>query len=300
MGKSSVFVNKKAVIHKGSPGQSTVMPDVNLCPPSPPAGPVPTPLPNIARASELQNGAASVLVNGNPMANQSSYIGRSQGNAIARSTGGGVVSHAVEGQAHFLSGSPNVMVEGKPAVFHSSLLTHNHLAKSPGNTAPGCWLDSVDAGGVRAAAAASTRKTEPQTVEVYIDAPEVGDDVVDQTWELASTDGKWKLSVSTKSAGKEGTRRVVRFEKVPPGKQYSLWQVMGSLRVPVFQHVHIDQLAAFGIAGDAAPEIRDYEVWNDDVKLPRVTSSDPVMAERLRPIKVEMPDDWFDLDPERP
>ncbi len=134
----NVFVNGRAAVHKGSCGKSTAFPDVCLCPPGPPAGPVPTPLTNTAVAADLAGGAASVLVEGNPVGTIKSYISKSTGNEVARSTGGGVVSGATQGKARFGSHSMNVFFEGEPAVQHMDLLTHNH-AGGPGNTPPSVW-----------------------------------------------------------------------------------------------------------------------------------------------------------------
>ena len=57
----NVFVNDRAAIHKGSAGKSIAFPDVCLCPPSPPSGPIPTPLPNTAQAMDLMTNAPSAV-----------------------------------------------------------------------------------------------------------------------------------------------------------------------------------------------------------------------------------------------
>jgi hypothetical protein len=46
----TVFINGRAAVHAGSAGKSIAFPDVCLCPPTPPAGPIPTPLPERRRA----------------------------------------------------------------------------------------------------------------------------------------------------------------------------------------------------------------------------------------------------------
>jgi hypothetical protein len=103
-----VFINGRSAVHAGSPGQSMCFPDVNLCPPTPPAGPVPLPLPNMAKAADLQGGADTVTIGGNPVGKQSSFFAQSTGNESAQSTGGGVVSHVVQGKAYFVSYSVDV------------------------------------------------------------------------------------------------------------------------------------------------------------------------------------------------
>ncbi|HZL17791.1 MAG TPA: DUF4150 domain-containing protein [Polyangia bacterium] len=138
----NVFANGRAVVYGGSQGQSVAFPDVCLCPPTPPAGPVPTPLPNTVQAPDLKGGAATVLTGGKPTGKKSSYFAKSTGNEIAQSTGGGVVSHTVQGKAYFQSFSPNVFIEGEPVVRHLDMLTQNHLAQ-PGNTPPAVWMSAM-------------------------------------------------------------------------------------------------------------------------------------------------------------
>jgi len=139
----SVFINGRAAVHKGSAGKSIAFPDVCLCPPSPPAGPIPTPLPNTVQAADLEGGAKSVLIEGNPSGKKSSFFKKSTGNEVSRPTGGGVITHAVQGKAYFQTFSMNVMIEGEPAVRHMDLLTHNHLGPQPGNTPPMPWLSTM-------------------------------------------------------------------------------------------------------------------------------------------------------------
>ena len=140
----TVFINGRAVVHKGSAGQSIAFPDVCLCPPTPPAGPVPTPLPNTVMAADFDGGANSVLTEGNPTGKQTSFFKKSTGNETSQPTGGGVVTHGVQGMAYFQSFATNVMIEGEPAVRHLDLLTHNHIAQAPGNTPPVPWLSVQD------------------------------------------------------------------------------------------------------------------------------------------------------------
>jgi len=141
MGK--VYINGREAVHKGCGGRAIAFPDVCLCPPGPPAGPVPVPLTNTVQAKDLVNGAMTVLFEGNPAGHRDSYFDSSTGNEVSRSTGGGIVSHAVQGKAYFASWSPNVFIAGKPAVRHGDLLTQNHLGKLPANTPPSVWMSSV-------------------------------------------------------------------------------------------------------------------------------------------------------------
>jgi hypothetical protein len=133
-----VFINGMAAVHAGSSAQGIAMPDVCLCPPAPPAGPIPTPLPNTFKAADLTCGASTVTIEGNPVGNMNSYIKQSIGNAVSRPTGGGVITHAVEGAAYPLMGSFDVFIESSPALKVFDLWTANHMpgAKMPPNTPP--------------------------------------------------------------------------------------------------------------------------------------------------------------------
>jgi hypothetical protein len=139
-----VFINARGAVYQGGQGQSLAFPDVCLCPPTPPAGPVPTPLPNTVMAADLAGGARTVLIADKPAGKRSSYLAKSTGNEVAQSTGGGVVSHTVQGKAYFQTFSTNVFIEGEPAVRHLDVLTHNHLAQ-PGNTGPAVWMSTMNA-----------------------------------------------------------------------------------------------------------------------------------------------------------
>jgi len=142
----NVFINSRAAVHSGSAGKSIAFPDVCLCPPPPPSGPIPTPLPNTAQAMDLQGGATTVTIEGNPVGHAKSFIAKSTGNEVATSTGGGVVTHMVQGMAYFQTFSMDVFIESQPAVRHMDLVTHNHMAMMPGNTPPAPWMSAMMAG----------------------------------------------------------------------------------------------------------------------------------------------------------
>ena len=142
----NVFINGRAAVHAGSAGKSIAFPDVCLCPPPPPSGPIPTPLPNTAQAMDLQGGASTVTIESNPIAHAKSFIGKSTGNEVAQSTGGGVITHMVQGKAYFQTFSMDVFIESQPAVRHMDLVTQNHMAMMPGNTPPVPWMATMLAG----------------------------------------------------------------------------------------------------------------------------------------------------------
>jgi uncharacterized Zn-binding protein involved in type VI secretion len=140
----TVFINGRAAVHKGSAGKSIAFPDVCLCPPTPPAGPIPTPLPNNVQAADMDGGSSTVLIEGNPAGKQSSFFKQSTGNVVAQSTGGGVITAQVQGKAYFQSFAMNVMIDGEPAVRHLDLVTHNHAGPQPPNTPPMPWLATMN------------------------------------------------------------------------------------------------------------------------------------------------------------
>jgi hypothetical protein len=250
-----VFVNGRSAIHAGSPGQSMAFPDVNLCPPTPPAGPIPLPLPNIAKAADLQGGAETVTIGGNPMGKQSSFFAKSTGNESAQSTGGGVVSHVVQGKAYFVSYSVDVSIEGEKAVRHLDMMTHNHAAQSPPNAAMGTYLGSMDPAVVGPAEPPPKQRKDdgkPQDIEFYLDhdggSPAPGIDAM----RLVSTDGKYDQKVSAKAATSRGGLLWLKFEKVLPGKAYSLFFVVGDQQLALFQLVPFVNIADHA-PGDEEP-----------------------------------------------
>jgi hypothetical protein len=203
----NVFINGRAAIHKGSAGKSIAFPDVCLCPPGPPAGPIPTPLPNTAQAADLAGGALTVTIEGNPVAHNESYIAKSTGNEVARSTGGGILTHQVQGQAHFQTFSMNVFIENKPAVRHMDLVTHNHMAKMPGNTPPAPWMSTMMAGPAPAPKGEEKDANEgKEWIEIAMQDPD-GNPVPGAHFRVTTPKGKVLSGVTLKS-GKVKIRRV--------------------------------------------------------------------------------------------
>jgi hypothetical protein len=239
----TVFLNKRSAVHAGSAGKSMAFPDVNLCPPTPPAGPVPLPLPNLAQMADLQGGATSVLVEGNPMGKKSSFVAKSTGNEVAQSTGGGVVSHVVQGKAYFTSYSLDIVVEGEETPRHLDMLTHNHLAQSPPNAAIGTNLAMMDPGAIPPADEEQPERDD-ETVEFFIDhlegKPPQGIDAM----VLKSADGEYEKVLSAASAPLKGGLYSMKFEKVLPGKFYSLFWEAGGERMPIFENVAFARIAA--------------------------------------------------------
>jgi hypothetical protein len=136
-----VYINGHEAVHKGCGGMAIAFPDVCLCPS--PAGPVPVPLTNVVQAKDMVGGALTVVIQGYPAGHSDSCIATSTGNEVSRNTGGGVISHAVQGAAHFASSSPDVLIEGKYAVRDGDLVTQGHKNRMPANCPPSVWMGTV-------------------------------------------------------------------------------------------------------------------------------------------------------------
>ena len=82
----TVFANGRSILHKGhGKTQLAVAPDV--CKTPSPGGPVPIPYPNMSADSNLTDGAATVLIQGNPLANTEAKLSRCRRRTWARSDG---------------------------------------------------------------------------------------------------------------------------------------------------------------------------------------------------------------------
>jgi hypothetical protein len=138
-----VYINGHEAVHKGCGGMAIAFPDVCLCPPGPPAGPVPVPLTNTVQAKDMVGGALTVVIQGYPAGHRDSYFATSTGNEVSRNTGGGITSHAVQGAAYFASSSRDVLIEGKYAVRDGDLVTQGHKNRMPANCPPSVWMGTV-------------------------------------------------------------------------------------------------------------------------------------------------------------
>ena len=121
MGQTT-FVNSRGIAHKGSGGMSTAFPDVCKTP-APPAGPIPIPYPNIAKASDTSSGPTKVTTDGEmPMVKGAKYS-RSSGDEAG--SVGGVVSNVNMDEAEFMMYSFDVKFEGKNVCRLGDPLFHN-------------------------------------------------------------------------------------------------------------------------------------------------------------------------------
>src|SRR3981081_1068804 len=75
---TTVFANGKSILHKGH-GQTQLAMAPDVCKTPSPGGPVPIPYPNMSPDSNLTDGAATVVIAGNPVGNTGSTLSRSNG-----------------------------------------------------------------------------------------------------------------------------------------------------------------------------------------------------------------------------
>ena len=121
---SNILINGLTAVHAGSGGTLVTM---DICKTPPFCQPIP--YSNVAMSTDAAGTASSVLVNGNPVCHVASTFAKSSGDMAG--TCGGVMSGTIAGQAEFLTFSPNVFVEGQPAVRQSDMMVSNMR-----NTAP--------------------------------------------------------------------------------------------------------------------------------------------------------------------
>ena len=107
---STVIVNFRPVIHKGSGsvGQFT-MPDICKTP-VPVAGSIPLPWPNFSFSNTLSGGTSKVKVEGSPVMTKGAKFSKSTGDEGG--TGKGIVSSTVTEELEAVSFSFNVKFEG--------------------------------------------------------------------------------------------------------------------------------------------------------------------------------------------
>jgi hypothetical protein len=117
------------MLNNGGALANATVPD--MCNTPTPAGPVPTPYPNIAETSMADPGGlvAEVLVAAMPAMNMMSKVTMSNGDEAG--TTGGVICGRIDGEMTFLDGSVSVMVGGKPAVRVTCLTGHKVRRRTP-------------------------------------------------------------------------------------------------------------------------------------------------------------------------
>jgi Domain of unknown function (DUF4150) len=131
---SNVFANGREISAMADDNKSIcAMPDVCLSPPSPPAGPVPIPYPNTAKAADTDEGSKTVMIGGKEVGlkNKSNYKTSTGDEAATKSLGMGVVTHQIQGKMFHAAWSFDVQIEGENAIRHMDMTTHNHGSLPP-------------------------------------------------------------------------------------------------------------------------------------------------------------------------
>src|SRR6476659_7664128 len=118
-----VDANGRSILHKGHGMTHTAAPP-DVCKTPSPGGPVPIPYVNIAMDSDITDGAETVQIQGNPVANLGAKISTSTGDE-AGSAGGGILSSKIKGTVTWKMGSLNVKAEGKSVVRFLDQDVHN-------------------------------------------------------------------------------------------------------------------------------------------------------------------------------
>jgi len=123
-GGGNVLINGRTAVHAGS-GGSVTSPD-----PCKAGGKCRTAVfTNTARSSMASGTAGSVFVNGHPICHKDSVFAGSTGDEGGNC--GGVRSGTIKGKAEFITFSPNVFIEGKPAVRQFDLMVSNNRNTPP-------------------------------------------------------------------------------------------------------------------------------------------------------------------------
>ena len=127
---ANVFANGREVsAAKDSNQIIAAMPDICLSPPSPPAGPIPIPYPNFAKAGDTSDGTRTVKIAGGEVGiKSSSNFKQCKGDEPAtRSFGMNVGSHCIQGKTIAQAWSFDVKLEGKNALRLLDLTTNNNM-----------------------------------------------------------------------------------------------------------------------------------------------------------------------------
>lgn len=122
----NVLINGRTAVHAGSGGTLTT---VDVCRTTIGPSVVPIPYTNIAKSSDADKTAASVIINGNPACIKSSTFAKSCGDEAGDKKG--VSSGTITEKAEFISASNNVFFEGVGATRQGDMMVSNNM-----NTAP--------------------------------------------------------------------------------------------------------------------------------------------------------------------
>jgi putative chitinase len=123
---ANVLINGLTAVHAASQG---ILTTIDVCWTKIGKPVVPIPYTNVARSADAAKTASTVFINGNPVCHQKSIFSKSAGDEPGSRKG--VVSGTIKGKAEFVTGSPNVFIEGIPAARQGDMMVSNN-----GNTSP--------------------------------------------------------------------------------------------------------------------------------------------------------------------
>jgi len=124
--KGNVLINGRTAVHADSGG---VLTTVDVCWTKIGKVTVPIPYTNVARSADAAKTAGTVLVNGRPVCHKKSIFSKSTGDEPGDRKG--IRSGTITEKAEFITASPNVLIEGIPAVRQGDMMVSNNC-----NTAP--------------------------------------------------------------------------------------------------------------------------------------------------------------------
>lgn len=143
---NQVYANNREIACKKASGKAIcAFPDVCFTPPQTPATPpgVPIPYPNTGMASDTTKGSKKTKISGKEiMLKNQSHFKTSYGDEAGCAPKKGLLTSKNKGKIYFKAWSMDVKVEGKNAVRHLDLTTHNH-ASEIGQTPPWPYLDAT-------------------------------------------------------------------------------------------------------------------------------------------------------------
>jgi hypothetical protein len=126
MSKGNILINGCTSVHAGSKGTLTT---VDVCLTKIGTATVPIPYNNVAKSSDADKTASSVIINGNPACHKDSTFKKSTGDEPGKKKG--LRSDTIQKQAEFVTASSNVFLEDVAAVRQGDMMVSNNCNTSP-------------------------------------------------------------------------------------------------------------------------------------------------------------------------
>ena len=123
---ANVLINGRSAVHAGSGGTLTT---VDVCRTTIGKAVVPISYTNIAKSSDADKTAGSIVINGNPACIKSSTFSKSIGDEPGDKKG--VTSGTITEKAEFVTAASNVFFEGVPATRQGDMMVSNNKNTPP-------------------------------------------------------------------------------------------------------------------------------------------------------------------------